>query len=272
MILYASLKTDMSYYLNWFFCRIQEGFFDVRGTKPNEIIRKELKNIEKTFFLTKDPSKFISGKYDLSIASASYELITTIATYDKYYDSKAQNLSKAITSIQRAYKVVKEKNSFLYGPIFITDINDFKWHIFKFDYICKELSGHISKAYISFSNSYKNNRGIIIVPMTEEERLLFLTYCEKIGKKYGIKVCIMKNADELDEDEIDIGEENTCLKACQYCPYNFNDGLIKSKYSVHDPLSTLLIGKLSEGSKIIDSKTQLLASTKIQPKSLFDLL
>ena len=272
MILYASLKTDMSYYLNWFFCRLQEGFFDVRGTKPNEIIRKELKNIEKTFFLTKEPNKFISREKDLSAMPGTYELITSVSMYDKYYDSKNQDLSKTIAQIKRASTVVKDKNAFLYGPVFLTDINDFKWHIFKFNYICKELSESVSKAYISFSNVHKNNRGIVIIPMTKEERELFLMYCKQIAKKYHLEVDVMKNPNELTEDEIDMGEENTCLKACQYCPYNFNDGLVKSKYSVHDPASPLLIGKESITSKIIDSNSQQKTSQAIEQKSLFELL
>ena len=108
--------------------------------------------------------------------------------------------------------------------------------------------------------------------MTKEERELFLMYCKQIAKKYHLEVDVMKNPNELTEDEIDMGEENTCLKACQYCPYNSNDGLVKSKYSVHDPASPLLIGKESITSKIIDSNSQQKTSQAIEQKSLFELL
>ena len=51
-----------------------------------------------------------------------------------------------------------------------------------------------------------------------------------------------------------------CAHACKYCYANFNKTKVQTLSHLHDPLSTLLIGKLSNNDEVKERNVKLLKS------------
>ena len=275
MILYASQKTDIPYYyMNWFIHRIEEGFFDTRGDKQSEYIRHELKNIEKIMFFTKDPSKFISISDVNRKIHTDYELITSIAMYDKFYDSRVSPKNKIFEAIKKARYIVGAKNGFCYGPIFASPVHDIDFHINQFAFLCRTLKKYVSHIYVSFYDGPDVDKyGIVIKNFCEDERQLILDGFKKVAIEQEVEFNL-KPEPNKDIDSIDIGEENSCPSGCTYCICNRQSNTAKSKYLIHNPESSLLFGTLSYDANIISaSSIAKKKTTKAEPMAnLLDLL
>ncbi|MFK4785498.1 DUF1848 domain-containing protein [Fusobacterium sp. MFO224] len=138
-----------------------------------------------------------------------------------------------------------------------------------------------------YKKTERNTKCLNILKMTEDDINFICENFSNIAEKYGIKIetCSEKynlekyginhgrciddklisdilcfeidvEKDPYQREEcgcvksIDIGEYNTCKHNCLYCYANFNYEQVKIKSDLHDPLSSLLTGKLKDDMKI----------------------
>lgn len=217
------------------------------------------------------------------------------------------------TFMELSKKIGKEKVIWRYDPIILTRKHSIDWHTKEFEYIASKLHDYTEKVVISFVDLYKktdrNTKDLHLVRLGVEEmdiladklskiahkyKLDIATCCETIDlKKYGIShnKCIdnelierlfdVEVTDKRDAQReacgcvkcTDIGAYNTCLHRCKYCYATFNNELADKNRSLHDPSSTVLIGKLSKNVKVYPQKQDKVRNKQKQyiQGSLFDL-
>ncbi len=196
MIISASRRTDIpSYYSEWFFKRIEEGFVDVRNPMNiHRISRISLDNsvVDGIVFWTKNPIPMLD-KLD-RLKKYTYYFQFTINPYGKDVE---QNLPSKKNVIIPTFKKLSrligpEKVIWRYDPIFLASKYDIEWHIDSFKYIAKELSGYTEKCVISFLDLYRNTQN-----NTKDMGLLRLNanvmrkiaeYFSEIAYQYHIKL------------------------------------------------------------------------------------
>lgn len=71
-----------------------------------------------------------------------------------------------------------------------------------------------------------------------------------IEKLTGFHLSVDKDKNQRKEcgcvESIDIGMYNTCLNGCKYCYANYNAGIVKRNFALHDSKSPLLFGQLTD--------------------------
>lgn len=88
---------------------------------------------------------------------------------------------------------------------------------------------------------------------------------ERIG---GFKLNVGRDANQREAcgcvSSIDIGMYNTCLNGCRYCYANYQEGMIRKNFAMHDPRSPLLFGMVAEGDVIRERKMESLAERQMR--------
>lgn len=194
------------------------------------------------------------------------------------------------TFIELSKMVGPDKVIWRYDPIILTEKYDVNWHITYFEKLASKLSGYTKKCVFSFVDLYsktkRNTRELKLIDLTESDmeniakefsiiakkyNIELATCCEKIDLiKYGIKhnscidgdlieelFSIKLNEKKDNQREYcgclkchDIGTYNTCMHKCKYCYATFNNDIADKNMLLHNPNSSILIGKLSEDVKI----------------------
>ncbi len=94
---------------------------------------------------------------------------------------------------------------------------------------------------------------------------------ERIGRIIGIPIKSKKDPVQRGEchcaESIDVGQYNTCKHGCRYCYANYSLPSVERSFSMHDPLSPLLIGHVEPDDKVNDRAVK---SLKQEQMSLFD--
>lgn len=194
MILSISRRTDIpTYYSEWLFNRIKEGFVYVRNPMNiHQISRIPLSPevVDGIVFWTKNPLPMIERLDELSPYVCYFQF--TVNSYGKDVEpnipSKNDVIIPAFQKLSK--KIGKERVIWRYDPIFFNEKYTIDYHIKYFKMISAKLAGYTEKCTISFIDLYKNTqRNIsslnIQVPNIEQiERLV--THLNQIASEYGI--------------------------------------------------------------------------------------
>lgn len=196
MILSASRRTDIpTYYSDWFYNRIKEGFVYVRNPMNiHQIGRIALSPdvVDGIVFWTKNPSPMIDRLDELS--NYLYYFQFTLNAYGKDVEPNVPSKNDiVIPSFQKlSQRIGKDKVVWRYDPILFNDKYTMEYHVKYFKILADKIAGYTEKCTVSFLDLYKNTQkntsqlGIVIPTLKQKEELM--QQFSEIAKAAGIYI------------------------------------------------------------------------------------
>ena len=271
MIISASRRTDIpSYYADWFYNRIKEGYVCVRNPmNVHQISRISLSPdvIDGIVFWTKNPHPMMD-RLDL-LKNYMYYFQFTINSYGRDIEANIPSKNDIIIPTFRTLsdKIGHERVIWRYDPILLTE----KYSV--------DL----------YRNTKSNKKDLGLLPLETAAMYEIAHRMSEIALKYGIKMesCAEKiNLDQfgiehghcidcslferllgcrldLDKDKnqreecgcvasVDIGMYNTCKNGCKYCYANYSANTVAKHYASHNPESSLISGVIGDEDVVKD--------------------
>lgn len=203
MIISASRRTDIpSYYSEWFFNRIKEGYVYVRNPRNAHQIGKISLSpsvVDGIVIWTKNPIPMMGRLKELD--PYNYYFQYTLTAYGRDVEanlpSKNQELIPAFCKLSK--QIGRERMVWRYDPILFSDVYTMDYHKRYFRVLAGKLGTYTEKCTVSFLDLYKNTRrnlqpSGIRVPTKEEQFELMMEFA-KSAKEYGfyIDTCAEEN-------------------------------------------------------------------------------
>ena len=160
MIISASRRTDIpTYYSEWFFNRIKEGYVCVRNPMNiHQISKIDLSPnvVDGIVFWTKNPIPMVDRMLELE--KYIYYFQFTLNAYGKDVEPNVPSKNDfIIPSFQKLSSIIgKERVVWRYDPIFINEHYTIEYHKKYFQALCSKLSKFTEKCTVSFIDLYKN--------------------------------------------------------------------------------------------------------------------
>jgi len=177
MIISASRRTDIpTYYSEWFFNRIKEGYVCVRNPMNiHQISRISLSPdvVDGIVFWTKNPIPMMSRLDELK--DYMYYFQFTINSYGKDIECNIPNKNDIIVPAFKdlSRKIGAERVIWRYDPILLTEKYNIDYHVKYFNELAKRLTGYTHKCVISFVDLYRNTKSntkdLGLLPLGTEE-------------------------------------------------------------------------------------------------------
>lgn len=311
MILNTGSRTDIpAFYSDWFYNRIKAGYVLSRNPYYPTQITKYLLDpevVDVLVFCTKNPLPMLERIFLLSAFDLFW--FVTITPYGKEIEPYVPPKEQVITSFQQLSALIgRNRISWRYDPIFITEKYSIDYHIRQFRQMAEVLSGYTDQCVVSFIDLYektkRNFRGIRSV--TGKEQVNLIDAFSEIAKKNGLQIHLCCENEELVRENVDaagcmskavlekalgckldvpqkkmarkecacllgadIGAYNTCAHGCLYCYANYDRETVVKNRKLHNAFSPLLIGEVSEHDVIKQAEQK---SWKNGQLDIFDLL
>lgn len=196
MIVSASRRTDIpSYYSDWFFNRIKEGYVLVRNpinfhqlSKIN--LSKEV--VDGIVFWTKNPIPMMD-KLE-KIKDYPYYFQFTLTAYGKDAEPNVPSKSEyMIPAFQRLSRQIgKERVVWRYDPIFFNDFYTMEYHCKYFEALVNQLHQYTEQCTVSFIDYYKktqrNTKPLHIVEISLKEKIELMERFSLIAAQYGLSI------------------------------------------------------------------------------------
>ena len=196
MIVSASRRTDIpTYYSDWFFNRIKEGYVLVRNPMNfHQVSKISLSKdiVDGIVFWTKNPIPMLERLDE--IKDHPYYFQFTLNAYGKDVEpnvpSKSEYIIPAFRSLSR--KIGKEGVVWRYDPIFFNDVYTMEYHCKYFEALVNQLYKYTDQCTVSFIDYYKktqrNTKPLHIVEMSLEEKFELMERFSFIAAKYGLPI------------------------------------------------------------------------------------
>ena len=271
MILNTGSRTDIpAYFSDWFYKRIEEGYVMVRNPYYPEQVTRYVLNpsvVDVLVFCTKNPQPMISRLERLS----TYDMFwfVTITPYGREIEPFVPPKEKVIESFRQLSEMTgREKMSWRYDPVFITEKYSVDYHISCFAEMTEKLRGYTGQCVVSFLDLYektkRNFREARGVTRDEQERII--EAFAGIAEANGMQVPKKKTAREACSCLLgaDIGVYNTCGHGCLYCYANYDRKSVEENRKRHDVNSPLLIGHLKETDHVKEAQQKSFKDTQMR--------
>lgn len=216
MILSVSRRTDIpSYYAEWFYNRIKEGFVCVRNPmNPRQVseIRITPDVVDCIVFWTKNPLPMMERLDKLKAYPYYFQFTLT-----GYGNDVEVNLPDKKTMMipmfqELSNRIGRERVIWRYDPIFFSDRYTVEYHIETFRAMAEALNGYTDKCVISFLDIYakirKNMEGLSYYELEESELRSFAKEISRIAEQNHI--CVGSCAEKIDLEDCGI-VHNCCI-------------------------------------------------------------
>lgn len=207
MIISASRRTDIpTYYSNWFFNRIMNGYVLVRNPIHTHQISKIPLNpdvVDGIVFWTKNPIPMLD-RFNV-LREYMYYFQFTLNSYAQDVETHVPNKQKHIIPAFKKLSdmIGPDRVIWRYDPIFLNDTYTPEYHIQYFEKIAKELSPYTKKCTISFIDFYRNTSknvsDLSLHDFPEEAQKDLAKELAAIAHSYGLLIDTCAEGIELQE-------------------------------------------------------------------------
>ena len=216
MILSVSRRTDIpTYYSEWFFNRIKEGYLCVRNPMNiHQISRIDIspKYVDCIVFWTKNPKPML-GKLSL-LSDYTYYFQFTLNGYGKDLERGLPDKETVMIPVfqELSREIGKDRVIWRYDPIVFTEKYDVGYHLETFDRFSRALDGYTEKCVISFVDLYAKNRKNMaeagVVELSDDELQSFAKKLADMARSHGMVMATC--AEKIDLAACGI-EHNCCI-------------------------------------------------------------
>lgn len=216
MILSASRRTDIpAFFSEWFFNRIDEGYFLVRNPDFPRKVSKVIVSpqvIDCIVFWTKNPVPIIP-KLD-RLKDYDYYFQFTLTGYGRDIEAKLPDKKKVLIPafIGLSEKLGPERVIWRYDPILFNDKYSAEYHLRAFSEIASSLKGFTKKCVISFVDNYgkvkKALESLNEYKLNYEQLLDFSSKLFSIASENGMEIATC--AEKIDLSSVGI-RHNSCI-------------------------------------------------------------
>lgn len=294
MIINTGGRTDtVQYYTQWLLRRFSEGYVLSRNPLfPNKVTRYELTpdKVDCVVFCSKNYEPILPYLGKITDRFNTY-FHYTITAYGRDIEPGVPSVEESMaTLIKLSNTVGKQRVSWRYDPVLLTEKYTVKRHLETFEKMAAVLAPYIDRCIFSFVEMYKKLQFNMpeLIPLTAEDMDSLAYGLGAVADKYGIYIqtcgtngdysrygihssgCmtldIIGKANGITFRELkhkgmrrgchcmesrDIGAYDTCMNGCKYCYANKNPRRAFENYKDHDPNSPLLLGKVRDEDVII---------------------
>lgn len=289
MIINTGGRTDtVQYYTNWLLNRFHEGYVLTRNPLfPNKVNRYELTpdKVDCVVFCSKNYKPILPRLHEITSRFHTY-FHYTITAYGKDVEPGVPSVNDSMqTLIELSNQVGRERVSWRYDPVLLTEKYTVSTHLQTFEYIASTLAPYIDRCIFSFVEMYKKLETNMpeLIAITQQDKEAIAERFGAIAEKYriAIQTCgtngdytrygiqksgcmtldILGQANAIEFKNLkhkgsrhgchciesrDIGAYDTCMNGCKYCYANKNPRKAFENFKYHNPRSPLLLGELKQ--------------------------
>ena len=207
MIISASRRTDIpTYYSEWFFNRLREGYVLVRNPmNARQISRISLspEAVDGIVFWTKNPVPMLSRLGELEPYPYYFQFTLTAYGRDVEPNLPGKN-GVLIPAFQELSRMAgRERVVWRYDPIFLSDRYTVEYHCRYFRVLAAKLGEYTEKCTVSFLDFYRstarNMRSLHIREMTAAQQREMMEQFSEIAGEYGLYIDTCSEAISLDD-------------------------------------------------------------------------